>query len=143
MEEKKFSKKDVLITIAIIIAVGVIIYLMAAFEVVRRAHREYNEGEKYLNFYRNPSAKKAYYDEKLQKKEITDIEYEMLMDDNALKNAYVEYQTVVDLFYAPDSQWLEKSKERLKEITPEYQAWVQQLSTEVQKASNAPIKKPK
>ena len=143
MEDKKLSTKDVLITIGLIAAVGVIIYIMAAFEVVRRAEREYKEGEKYLNFYRVPEAKKQYYDDKLKKKEITEIEYEMLMDDNALKNAYVEYQTVVDLFYAPESEWLKKSKDRLKEITPEYQAWVQQLSAEVQKASSAPIKKPK
>ena len=143
MEDKKLSKKDILITIGLIAVVGVIIYAMAAFEVVRRAEREYKEGEKYLNFYRVPEAKKQYYDDKLKKKEITEIEYEMLMDDNALKNAYVQYQTVVDLFYAPESEWLKKSKDRLKEITPEYQAWVQQLSAEVQKASTAPIKKPK
>jgi hypothetical protein len=143
MEDKKLSKKDILITIGLIAAVGVIIYAMAAFEVVRRAEREYKEGEKYLNFYRVPEAKKQYYDDKLKKKEITEIEYEMLMDDNALKNAYVQYQTVVDLFYVPESEWLKKSKDRLKEITPEYQAWVQQLSAEVQKASTAPIKKPK
>ena len=141
MEEKKNKLNDALIIAGLVVLTLVIAYLMARFEVVRRAQREYNEGEKFLNFQRNPDAKKQYYDEKLRKKEITDIEYEMLMEDNALKNAYVQYNTVVDLFTPPESEWVKKSRQRLTEITPEYNAWVAQLSAEVQKASNVPIKK--
>jgi hypothetical protein len=140
MEEKKNKLNDALIIAGLVVLTLVIAYFMARFEVVRRAQREYNEGEKFLNFYRAPDTKKQYYDNKLKKKEITDIEYEMLMEDNALKNAYVEYQTVVDLFTPPESEWVKKSRQRLTEITPEYNAWVAQLSAEVQKASNAPVK---
>ncbi len=141
MEEKKNTAKDRLIICGLVALTLLIAYFMARFEVVRRAQREYTEGEKFLNFYRNPDAKKQFYDEKLRKKEITDIEYEMLMEDNALKNAYVEYNTVVDLFTPPESDWVKKSRQRLLEITPEYNAWVAQLSAEVQKASNVPVKK--
>jgi hypothetical protein len=38
------------------------------------------------------------------------------MEDSALKNAYVEYQTVIDLFTPPESQWVKMSRERLQEI---------------------------
>jgi hypothetical protein len=140
MEANKSKLKEILITTGLVIAVLITAFFMARFEVVRRAHREYTEGEKFLNFYRSPDAKKAYYDDKLKKKEITDIEYEMLMEDNALKNAYVQYQTVVDLLTPPESEWVKKSRQRLAEISPEYNAWVAQLSTEVQKASNKPVK---
>ena len=140
MEEKKNKLNDTMIIIGLVILTLVIAYFMARFEVVRRAQREYTEGEKFLNFYRNPDVKKQYYDNKLQNKEITDIEYEMLMEDNALKNSYVQYNTVVDLFTPPESEWVKKSRQRLTEITPEYNAWVAQLSAEVQKASNTPIK---
>lgn len=141
MEEKKNKINDVLIIAGLVVLTLTIAYFMARFEVVRRAQREYTEGEKFLNFYRNPDAKKLYYDDKLKKKEITDIEYEMLMEDNALKNSYVQYNTVVDLFTPPESEWVKKSRQRLTEITPEYNAWVAQLSAEVQKASNLPVKK--
>ena len=58
-------------------------FLMARCEVVRRAEREYKEGEKFLSFYKNSDLKKQYYDEKLKKKEISDAEYEMVMEDSA------------------------------------------------------------
>jgi hypothetical protein len=140
MEEKKNKLNDILIISGLVVITLVVAYFMARFEVVRRAQREYTEGEKFLNFYRAPDAKKLYYDDKLKKKEITDIEYEMLMEDNALKNAYVQYNTVVDLFTPPESEWVKKSRQRLVEITPEYNAWVEQLSAEVKKASNTPVK---
>ena len=140
MEEKKNKFNDIMIISGLVALTLVVAYFMARFEVVRRAQREYTEGEKFLNFYRAPDAKKMYYDDKLKKKEITDIEYEMLMEDNALKNAYVQYNTVVDLFTPPESEWVKKSRQRLIEITPEYNAWVAQLSAEVKKASNIPVK---
>lgn len=37
-------------------------FLMARLEVIRRAEHEYNEGEKFLSFYKNPDLKKQYYD---------------------------------------------------------------------------------
>lgn len=141
METKTNKLNEALIIIGLVFLTLIIAYFMARYEVVKRAHREYTEGEKFLGFERNPDSKKLYYDNKLRKKEITEIEYQMLMEDSALKNAYVQYQTVVDLFTPPESEWVKKSRQRLTEITPEYNAWVAKLSAEVQKASNKPIKK--
>ncbi|MCX8093226.1 MAG: hypothetical protein N3E50_03570 [Candidatus Goldbacteria bacterium] len=136
------KNKNTLITIGLIILTLIIAYFMARFEVVKRAKREYLEGEKFLSFYKNPDLKKQYYDEKLRKKEIGEPEYEMLMEDNDLKNAYVQYQTVVDLFTPPESKWVKLSRERLKEITPLYNDWVNKLKAEIEAASPAPKQPP-
>jgi len=141
MFENKEKIKDILVITGIIILTLIIAYFMARYEVVRRAKREYLEGEKFLSFYKNPELKKQYYDEKLRKKEISQEEYEMLMEDNALKNAYVQYQTVIDLFTPPESKWVKLSRERLKEIEPLYNQWVESLRLEVEKAAKHPIKK--
>jgi hypothetical protein len=141
MFENKEKIKDILVITGIIILTLIIAYFMARYEVVRRAKREYLEGEKFLSFYKNPELKKQYYDEKLRKKEISQEEYEMLMEDNALKNAYVQYQTVIDLFTPPESKWVKLSRERLKEIEPLYNQWVESLRLEVEKAAKQPIKK--
>lgn len=141
MFENKEKIKDILVITGIVIVTLIIAYFMARYEVVRRAKREYLEGEKFLSFYKNPELKKQYYDEKLRKKEITQEEYEMLMEDNALKNAYVQYQTVIDLFTPPESKWVKLSRERLREIEPLYNQWVESLRLEVEKAAKQPIKK--
>jgi hypothetical protein len=143
MENKKGSKNDILVISGIVIACVLIATLMVYMEVNKRAKREYMEGEKFLSFYRDPGLKKQYYDDQLNKKEINEIEYEMKMEDNSLKNAYVEYQTVVDLFTPPESSWVKKSRQRLEEITPEYNAWLKQLQAEVEKAPTVPLKNPK
>ncbi len=141
MFENNEKTKNILIITGLVILTLIIAYFMARYEVVRRAKREYLEGEKFLSFYKNPELKKQYYDEKLRKKEITQEEYEMLMEDNALKNAYVQYQTVIDLFTPPESKWVKLSRERLKEIEPLYNQWVESLKAEIEKASKEPIKK--
>jgi len=134
------KRRDILITTGLIILTLFIAFFMARCEVSRRAKTEFNEGEMYLSFYRNPDLKKQHFDEQLRKKLINEQEYEMLMEDNALKNAYVQYQTVVDLFTPPESTWVKKSRERLKEITPLYNAWVESLKAEIENASGAPKK---
>jgi len=141
MFEDKEKNKQYLIIAGLVIATLLIAFFMAQFEVVRRAKREYLEGEKFMKFYQDPGAKAAYYKDKLDKKEITELEYEMLMDDNALKNAYIQYKTVVDLFTPPESEWVKKARERLKEVEPAYNEWVKQLESEVSSASNTPTAK--
>lgn len=134
------KKKEILTNVIIVVCTIIIAFLMVRFELVKRAKREYNEGERYLSFYKSPDLKKQYYDEKLKKKEISETEYEMLMEDNALKNAYVQYNTVVDLFTPPESKWVKLSRQRLSEITPEYNAWVEKLRKEI---DDAPYTAPK
>ena len=134
------KKKEIITNIIIVLCTLIIAFLMVRFELVKRAKREFNEGERYLSFYRNPDLKKQFYDEKLKKKEITETEYELLMEDNALKNAYVQYSTVTDLFTPPESKWVKLSRQRLSEITPEYNAWVDKLRKEI---DDAPYTAPK
>lgn len=134
------KKKEILANVIIVVCTLIIAFLMVRFELVKRAKREYNEGERYLSFYKSPDLKKQYYDEKLKKKEISETEYEMLMEDNALKNAYVQYNTVVDLFTPPESKWVKLSRQRLSEITPEYNTWVEKLRKEI---DDAPYTAPK
>jgi|DewCreStandDraft_4_1066084.scaffolds.fasta_scaffold03128_20 hypothetical protein len=134
------KNKNTLISIGLIILTLIIAYFVARFEVIKRAKREYLEGEKFLSFYKNPDLKKQYYDEKLRKKEISEPEYEMLMEDNDLKNAYVQYETVVDLFTPPESKWVKLSRQRLNEITPLYNEWVSKLKAEIESASAEPKK---
>jgi len=141
MFENKEKNKEYFIIAGLVVITLVIAFFMADFEVMRRAKREYLEGEKFLNFYKDPGTKAAYYKDELDKKQITELEYEMLMDDNALKNAYIQYKTVVDLFTPPESSWVKKARERLKEVEPEYNEWVKQLEGEVSSASNTPAAK--
>jgi hypothetical protein len=42
---------------------------------------------------------------------------------------------VVDLFTPPESKWVKMSRERLQEITPLYNAWVESLKNEVNTSS--------
>jgi hypothetical protein len=142
MPEDKSKLNNALITTGLVVATLLIAFLMARFEVVRRAEREYKEGEKFYSFYKTPDLKKQYYDEKLRKKEVTEAEYTMLLEDSALKNAYVQYQTVVDLFTPPESVWVKLSRERLNEITPLYNAWVDSLKKEIDAAPYTPKKPP-
>src|SRR6056297_1757229 len=95
------NTKKILTISGLVAAALFIAVMMARFEVVKRAKRQYLEGEKYLNFHKNPDLKKVHYDEKLKKGEITEPQHKMLMEDKALKNAYVRYQTVIDLFTPP------------------------------------------
>ena len=119
--------KDIIIVSGIILVALVIMFLLARFDVIRRAEHEFKEGEKFYTFYKNPDIKKQYYNDKLINKKITEAEYEMSMEDNALKNAYVEYQTVIDLFTPPESKWVKLSRARIQEITPLYNVWVESL----------------
>jgi hypothetical protein len=115
-----FIAATVLVTLAI--AWG-----MARHELVSRAEKAYLEGEKYYSWYQDPAKKKAYFDGELAAKRINPDQYQLLMEDNDLKNAYVWYETVLDLFQPPRSVWVEKSEERMKEVKPKYDAWLKSL----------------
>ena len=124
------KKNNMLFIVGLIAATLIIIYALISFELVRRSKRDYTEGEKYFDFYKNPDKKKVYYDEKLAKKQITEAEYAMLLEDSALKNALVWYETVVDLYAPPENKWITLSRERLKEVRPLYTAWAETLKSQ-------------
>ncbi len=112
---------------ALIIVTLAIAWGMARYELVSRAKKAYLEGEKYYAWMKEPAKKKAYFDAELSAKKINQEEYQRLMEDSDLKNAFVWYETVLDLFQPPRSEWVIKSEERMKEIKPLYHAWLRTL----------------
>ncbi|MFP4465975.1 MAG: hypothetical protein ACLFP1_02885 [Candidatus Goldiibacteriota bacterium] len=132
------KKKKILVNSIIIAAAALTAVSMVYFEVVKRAKREYKEGEMHLSFHRDPALKTSHYNRLLEDNKITEPQYKLLMEDKSLKNAYIQYQTVIDLFTPPESKWVKLSRERLREIEPEYNAWVKQLNDEIQAAKKTP-----
>lgn len=123
-------KKDWFFYTALVLCVAAAAYGMARFELVRRAKNAYLEGEKYYAWHQEPAKKKAYFDAELAAKRLSPEQHELLMEDNDLKNAYVWYETAIELFQPPRSQWVVKSEERMKEVKPKYQAWLRSIGIE-------------
>jgi hypothetical protein len=118
-----FIAGTILITLAI--AWG-----MARHELVSRAKTAYLEGEKYYSWMSHPEEKKKYFAGELAAGRLKQEQVDLLLDDSDLKNAYVWYETVIELFQPPKSEWVLKSEERMKEIKPKYIAWLKTLGIE-------------
>ena len=103
---------------------------MARYELVSRAKKAYLEGEQYYGWFHDPASKKAHFDAELAASRITQDQYQLLMEDSDLKNAYVWYETVLDLFQPPRSEWVLKAEDRMKEVKPQYQAWLRSQGIE-------------
>ena len=127
---KTWWQSDAFFIVAIILATLSIAYGMARYEVVSRAKKAYLEGEKYYGWYHNPADKKTYFDSELAAKRIDKDTYDRLMEDSDIKNAYVWYETVTDLFQPPRSQWVIKAEDRLKEVKPLRDAWMKSIGIE-------------
>ena len=123
-------QKDWFFTLAVIVVTALIAYGMARYELVNRAKKAYLEGEKYYSWMNEPAKKKAFFDGELAAKRVSQDQYDLMMQDSDLKNAYVWYDTVVELFQPPRSEWVEKSEDRLKEIKPKYDAWLKSLGVD-------------
>ncbi len=100
---------------------------MARWELVRRARHAYLEGEKYYAWYLNPALKRAHFDGELAAGRINADQMQLLLEDSDLKNAYVWYDTAVELYQPPRSPWVLKSEARLRQLKPLYDAWLKSL----------------
>lgn len=120
-------KSDFWFVLATVLVTLAVAWGMARHELVSRARNAYLQGEKYYSWYQDPAKKKTYYDAELAAKRINPDQYQLLMEDNDLKNAYVWYDTVLELFQPPRSVWVLKSEARMKEVKPKYQAWLRSL----------------
>lgn len=120
-------QSDAAFLLATIVVTLAIAWGMARYELVSRAKQAYLEGEQYYGWYHDPAAKKAHFDAELATQRITQDQYQVYMEDNDLKNAYVWYQTVLDLFQPPRSQWVVLAEARMKEVKPQYDAWLKSL----------------
>ncbi len=117
------------IACTIVVTLG-LAYAMSVWEVVSRAKHAYLEGAKYEQWMNDPAAKKAALDAELASKKITQEDYNRMMQDSDLKNAVVWYETATDLFQPPESRWVVESRDRLKVLKPEYQAWLKSLGVD-------------
>lgn len=108
------------------------IYAAAYVDLVLRARSAYYEGEKYLQWDREPSLKAAYYDAWLSEKqkgfksdfeagklakeeldqrlELARFERDQRVAESSLKYAYVWFQSAVELFSPPESKWVALSR---------------------------------
>lgn len=120
----KWYQRDWFFGLMVLLVTGAIAFGMARYELVSRAKKAYLEGEKYYGWMKEPAKKKAFFDAELAAKRINADQYAILIQDSDLKNAYVWYETVIDLFQPPRSEWVVKAEERMKEVKPQYQAWL-------------------
>jgi len=98
---------------AIVLATALIAYLMVCAEIVHRARREFNEGEKYYRWYQSPQVKATELTDLKTRKKMSDNEYEHLMEEDMYKEAVVWWQTVGDFYYLPRSRWVDRAEERI------------------------------
>lgn len=126
----KWWQTDTAFIVGTILVTLCIAWGMARYELVSRAKKAYTEGEKYYSWMSHPEDKKKYFDGELAAGRIKQEQYELLMEDSDLKNAYVWYETVLELFQPPRSEWVVKSEERMKEVKPKYIAWLKTLGIE-------------
>lgn len=96
-----------------VLATVLIAYGMACWEIVHRAKREFNEGEKYYRWYQSPEVKAKELKGLLDSKKIEENEYGHLMEEDMYKEAVVWWQTVGDFYYLPHSKWVDRAEERI------------------------------
>jgi len=123
----KWWQSDTAFIVGTILITLALAWGMARHELVSRAKKAYLEGEKYYSWMSHPEEKKAYYAAELAAGRLKQEQVDLLMEDSDLKNAFVWYETVIELFQPPKSEWVLKSEERMKEIKPKYVAWLKTL----------------
>ena len=120
-----------------VLACAAAVYAMVYVDLVLRARSAYLEGMKYLEWEQKPELKKAYFDERLAKKErdlkaeeasgkaaaaevqerltLARFERDERVAESNLKYAYVWFQTAVELFSPPESRWVVLSRGKMAE----------------------------
>ena len=111
------------------------VYGMAYADLWLRARTAYLEGEKYLQWDRQPQLKAAYFEEVLAAKQarlkkdqaagrltpqeleqrlaLARFERDEAVQESSLKYAYVWFQTAVELFSPPESRWVIRSRRQM------------------------------
>jgi hypothetical protein len=111
------------------------VYAAAYADLVLRARTAYFEGEKHLQWEREPALKAKFYDGWLENKrrdlqaefeagklsreeldqrlELAKFERDRRVAESNFKYAYVWFQTAVELFSPPESKWVILSREKM------------------------------
>lgn len=122
------------------------VYGMIYADLVLRARRAYYEGEKYMEWDKNPALKKAHFDAWLSGEEgrlrreaeagqltrpeldsrlmLARFERDQRVSESALKYAYAWFQTAVELFSPPESRWVVLSR---REMSRAKELWKKEL----------------
>ena len=122
------------------------VYGMIYADVVLRARSAYLEGERYWRWSEHPEERQKYLDDqlvgeqwevlnRLKKGKLSKEEYDrevmllqfghdQALQESTLKYAYTWYQTAVELFSPPDSQWVRLSRQKMP-IAKE--RWIEEL----------------
>ena len=130
IQNKRWWQSDAAFLAGLVLFCAAAVWFMARAEIVSRAKERYLIGERYYSWIQEPAKKKAYYDAKLAAGEIDQLDYERLMEDSAVKNAFVEYETVIDLFQPPRSKWVVQAEKRMAEVKPQYIRFLADLGIE-------------
>lgn len=111
------------------------VYGMVYADLWLRARSAYLEGEKYLQWDREPGLKQSHLDELLARKQarlrreaaagrmpeaelqqrlsLARFERDERMKESSLKYAYAWFQTAAELFSPPQSRWVVRSREKM------------------------------
>jgi len=117
--------------VAAALAVTALVYL----DLVLRARSAYLEGERFLEWHRDPEAKKSHFEaefqresrrldaeksagrlsepEFLQRMELERFRRDEAVAESSVKYAYHWYKTAVELFSPPESRWVRLSREKM------------------------------
>ena len=120
--------------VGLVLAGVFIVYAVVYVDVMHRARASYLEGEKYKEWYRNPSKKLADLEAVYNKQRATldkdkssgslsedeyatrvaslEFEKKFQLSESSLKYAYQWYKDTYELFSPPESKWVKMAREK-------------------------------
>lgn len=119
---REFFRQSWVQTTLTVVVTALIAFAMVELEVVRRAKRDFREGEKYYRWYLDPAVKAKELAAERDAKTISQNEYEHLMEEDLYKEAVVWWQDEGDFYYLPHSQWVDRAEDRIWETGQEHEA---------------------
>jgi hypothetical protein len=131
-----------------VLAAILFVYAIVYVDLINRAHASYLEGEKYMEWYRNPSKKSTDLDAAYNKQKAVldkdkasgvlsddeyasrlasiDFEKKFQLSESSLKYAYQWYKDTYELFSPPESKWVRAAREKAPEALS---LWKEELRT--------------
>ncbi|PIR19352.1 MAG: hypothetical protein COV48_02510 [Elusimicrobia bacterium CG11_big_fil_rev_8_21_14_0_20_64_6] len=124
---------------AVLIAAALVavVYGMARVDLILRARTAYLEGERWMEWSRQPELKKAHFDAELSVREgelsrelakgkidrptyerkagLARFERDQAVAESSLKYAYIWYQTAAELFSPPENRWSVRARVKMTE----------------------------
>ena len=134
--------------VLLVLGAACAVYAMIYADLVLRARSAYLEGEKFMEWHRDPGAKKAFFEaqferekagldaekaagrmaeaEHLQRVKLERFRADEAAAESSLKYAYHWYKTAVELFSPPRSRWVRLSESKMAEAK---ELWKKELDS--------------